>query len=167
MRIIVVLLQTLAVVVLVLGALLLLVDPRLRDLAVEDLSLLVPGTKSSSDEGKKSTPTKETPQQDKAEQGPPTITPSGYSIASGCALWTAEGLNLYYNPVDPTSICALPPGSSIQPGTQASGAVQLPPNCAISPDSVTYCVVDGQLSADTLQAFYNRGELQAPHESPG
>ena len=167
MRIIVVLLQTLAVVVLVLGALLLLVDPRLRDLAVEDLSLLVPGTQAS--EGKKSTPTtptQETPQQDKAEQGPPTITPSGYSIASGCALWTAEGLNLYYNPIDPTSMCAQPPGSSIQPGTRPSAAAQLPPNCAISPDSVTYCVVDGELSADTLQAFYNRGELQAPHESP-
>ena len=165
MRIIIVLLQTLAVVVLVLGALLLVVDPRLRDLAVEDLSLLVPGTKSS--EGKKSTSTKETPQPGKAEQGPPTITPSGYSIASGCALLSAEGLNLYYNPVDPPSICAQPPGSSVQPGTRPSGAAQLPPNCAISPDSVTYCVVDGQLSADALQAFYDRGELQAPHESPG
>jgi hypothetical protein len=165
MRIIAVLLQTLAVVVLVLGALLLAVDPRLRDLVVEDLSLLVPGTKSS--EGKKSTSTKDTTQQGKAERGPPTITPSGYSIAPGCAAWSPEGLNLYYNPIDPTSICATPPGSSVQPGTRPSGAAQLPPNCAISPDSVTYCVVDGQLSADTLQAFYDRGELQAPHEPPG
>lgn len=166
MRIIRSTLTVLAFVVVVLGAYLLAIDPRLLALVKEDLSALVPITKSS-EEGNKAPTTSPNPNNQRSK-GPPTVTPGGFAIASGCAQWTAEGLNLYYDPVDPSSICVQPPGSPVQAGAEfTSGVTQLPANCAVGPDSVVYCLVGGELSADTLQAFYNRGELQTPHETKG
>ena len=164
MRVIAVLLQVLAVVALTVGALLLVIDPRLLNLVEEDLSVVAHGIKSS-DEGGAPSPKPDKPSQpDKATTGSPTVTAGGYSIAPDCALWSVEGLDLYYSPVRPTSVCVQPPGSPVQLGSQSSGIARIPPNCAIAPDSVTYCVVDGQLAADTLQAFYSRGELQTPRD---
>jgi hypothetical protein len=95
----------------------------------------------------------------------PTTTASGYTIAPRCALWSVEGLDLYYSPADPATICAQPPGSRVQAGSRATpGTTKLSDNCATAPDGTVYCRVEGQLSADTLEAFYNRGELQTPRE---
>jgi hypothetical protein len=91
MRIITKVLQALAVVVLLLAVVLLVMDPRLRSLVVEDLSLVNLWAKSS---GGKATPSEGPSQSGKTEQGSPTITESGYTIASGCALWPVEGLGL-------------------------------------------------------------------------
>lgn len=163
MRIIVSLLQVLAIVVLVLATFLLVIDPRLRSLAIEDLSLLIPGAQSPKGE---STTTQGSSRPDKAGQGPPTVTESGYTIASGCALWSVEGFDLYYSPADPTTICVQPPGSPTQTGSPpTSGTAQVPPNCAVAPDGVVYCLVGGQLTPDTLRVFYERGELQTPREA--
>ncbi len=165
MRVVTRLLQILAICVLALGAFLLAIDPRLRDLAVQDLSLLIGGEKlgegrSPADQGSS--------QSSKAGGGSPTITESGYTIAPGCALWSVEGLDLYYSPADPATVCVQPPGSPIEAGSSATpGATQLPPNCAVAPDLVVYCLVGGQLSADTLRALYDWGELQTPREPGG
>jgi hypothetical protein len=166
MRIITSLLKALAIAVLVLGAFLLVADPRLQDFAVQELSVLVPSTKLS--EGESTTTAQESSQSDhsdETEQGSPTVTASGYTIAPGCALWPVEGLNFYYSPAEPANICAQAPGSPIQAGSPLPSGAEMPPNCDVAPDSVVYCVVDGQLSADTLQAFFDRGELQTPRES--
>ncbi|MBV9454892.1 MAG: hypothetical protein JOZ19_12370 [Rubrobacter sp.] len=98
----------------------------------------------------------------------PTVTPSGYVIAPGCALWEVEGyFDLFYYPLRPTTICVQPPGSP-QAGTQVtSDQAPLPPNCAVSPDGVVYCIVGGILTPDTLRVFYERGELQSPRISGG
>lgn len=164
MRLIVNLLQGLAIVVLVLAILLLAIDPRLRSLVVEDLSLLNPLAKSS--EGTGGTTTAQgSSQSGKSKQGSPTVTESGYTIASGCALWPVEGLGLYYSPADTATICVQAPGSPIQAGSPLPSGAKMPPNCDVAPDSVVYCVVDGELSAETLNAFFDRGELQTPRES--
>ncbi len=105
-------------------------------------------------------------------EGSPTITRSGYVIAPRCALWSVEGLELYYSPADPSSICVQPPGSNLvrtgYPSTSSSGRQEeeMPLNCAVAPDSAVYCLVGEWLSADTLKGFYDRGELQTPKE-PG
>lgn len=166
MRIITGLLQFLAIAALVLGIFLLVVDPRLRGLVVEDLSLVVPWAKSS--EGEATTAaTQGSSHSSKTGQGTPTVTESGYTIASGCALWTVEGVDLYYSPADPTTICVQAPGSTIKAGSPLPPGAEMPLNCAAAPDSVVYCVADGQLSADTVAAFFERGELQTPRESKG
>jgi len=164
MRTITNLLQALAVVVLVLATLLMVFDPRLRSLVVQDLSLLNPWTKSSEEGG---STTQGSSQSGKAKQGSPTVTETGYTIAPGCALWSVEGLDLYYSPSDPETICVQAPGNPVQAGTRLPSGVEMPPNCDIAPDSVVYCIADGQLTADTLRAFYDRGELQTPHEPKG
>jgi hypothetical protein len=165
MRIIINLLQALAIVVVVLAMWLLVTDPRLRSLVVEDLSVLNPWAKSSEGAAGGTTTGQGSSQSGKAKQGSPTVTASGYTIAPGCALWPVEGLNLYYSPAEPANICAQAPGSPIQAGSPLPSGAEMPPNCDVAPDSVVYCVVDGQLSADTLQAFFDRGELQTPRES--
>jgi hypothetical protein len=165
MRIITGLLQFLAIAALVLGTFLLVVDPRLRGLVVEDLSLVVPWTKSS--EGESTTANQGSSHSSKTGQGSPTVTESGYTISSGCALWTVEGLDLYYSPADPTALCVQAPGSTIKAGSPLPPGAEMPFNCAVAPDSVVYCLADGPLSADTLAAFYERGELQTPRESKG
>jgi hypothetical protein len=164
MRIVANLLQALAVVVLLLAAVLLVMDPRLRSLVVEDLSFVISWSRSSEGEA---TTTKGSSQSGRTEQGSPTITESGYTIASGCALWPVEGLGLYYSPSDPATVCVQAPGSPIRAGNPLPAGAEMPLNCDVAPDSVVYCVVDGQLSADTLVAFYNRGELQTPRELEG
>jgi hypothetical protein len=164
MRIIINLLQALAIVVLLLAVVLLVMDSRLRSLVVEDLSLVIPWAKSSEGEA---TPPQGSSQSGKTEQGSPTITESGYTIASGCALWPVEGLGLYYSPSDPATVCVQAPGSPIRAGYPLPSGAEMPLNCDVAPDSVVYCVVDGQLSADTLTAFYDRGELQTPREPNG
>ena len=98
----------------------------------------------------------------------PTVTQSGYTIFPRCALWSAEGLDLYYSPADPQTICVQPPGSSVQSGPPPTiRTTQLPPNCAVGPDSAVYCLAGGQLAPDTLALFYNRGELQTPQMPRG
>jgi hypothetical protein len=164
MRIITKVLQALAVVVLLLAVVMLVMDPRLRSIVVEDLSLVNLWAKSSEGEA---TPSEGPSQSGKTEQGSPTITESGYTIASGCALWPVEGLGLYYSPSDPATVCVQAPGSPIQAGHHLPSGAEMPLNCDVAPDSVVYCVVDDQLSADTLAAFYNRGELQTPREPEG
>jgi hypothetical protein len=164
MRIITKVLQSLAVVVLLLAVVLLVMDPRLRNIVVEDLSLVNLWAKSSEGEA---TPSEGPSQSGKTEQGSPTITESGYTIASGCALWPVEGLGLYYSPSDPATVCVQAPGSPIQAGYHLPSGAEMPLNCDVAPDSVVYCVVDDQLSADALAAFYNRGELQTPREPEG
>jgi hypothetical protein len=164
MRIITKVLQSLAVVVLLLAVVLLVMDPRLRNIVVEDLSLVNLWAKSSEGEA---TPSEGPSQSGKNEQGSPTITESGYTIASGCALWPVEGLGLYYSPSDPATVCVQAPGSPIQAGQHLPSGAEMPLNCDVAPDSVVYCVVDDQLSADALAAFYNRGELQTPREPEG
>ena len=166
MRTVANLLQALAVVVLVLATLLMVFEPRLRDLVVEDLSLLNPWAKSS--QGGVATPNGQgSSGSGKAKEGSPTVTESGYTIAPGCALWSVEGLDLYYSPSNPGIICVQTPGSPIQAGSPLPSGAEMPPNCDVAPDSVVYCVVGEQLTADTLRAFYDRGELQAPHEPRG
>lgn len=98
----------------------------------------------------------------------PTVTPSGYVIAPGCALWEVEGyFDLFYYPLRPTTICVQPPGSP-QAGKQVTAdQASLPTNCAVSPDGVVYCIVGGVLTPDTLRVFYERGELQSPRVSGG
>ncbi len=163
MRTIANLLQALAVVVLVLATLLMVFDPRLRSLVVQDLSLLNPWAKSSESAGASST-ARDSSQPGTAKESSPTITESGYTIAPGCALWSVEGLDLYYSPAEPGTICVQAPGGSVQAGSPLFSAADMPPNCDAAPDSVVYCVVGEQLTADTLRAFYDRGELQTPHE---
>lgn len=98
----------------------------------------------------------------------PTVTQSGYTIVPRCALWTAEGLDLYFSPVDPETICVEPPGSTVQAGPPLTlRTAQLPPNCAVGPDSAVYCLTGGQLTPNTLRAFYDRGELQTPKAKGG
>jgi hypothetical protein len=163
MRTVVNLLQALAVVVLVLATLLMVFDPRLRDLIVEDLSLLNPWAKSS--EGGVATSTAQgSSGSGRTKEGSPSVTEDGYTIAPGCALWSVEGLDLYYSPSDPGIICVQAPGSPIHAGSPLPSGAKMPPNCDIAPDLVVYCVVREQLTADILRAFYDRGELQAPHE---
>src|SRR4051794_2503376 len=116
MRIIINLLQVLAIVVLVLAIWLLVMDPRLRSLVVEDLSLLNPWPKSSEGAAGGPPTAQGTSQSGKAKQGSPTVTASGYTIAPGCALWPVEGVNLYYSPAEPANICTQAPGSPIQAG---------------------------------------------------
>ncbi len=164
MKILTNLLQVLAIVALLLAAVLLVIDPRLRSLVVEDLSLVNPWAKSSEGEA---TTAQGSSQSDKAKQGSPTVTESDYTIASGCALWPVEGIGLYYSPSDPATVCVQGPGGPIQAGHPLPSEAEMPLNCDVAPDSVVYCVVDGQLSADTLTALYNRGELQTPRESEG
>ena len=171
MRIISGLLQAIAIAVLVLGILLLVIDPRLRSLVKEDLSLLVPWAKSSEEGGattsQQASQSQPASQPGKAKQEPPTVTANGYTIAPGCALWSVEGLDLYYSPADPATICVQPPDSPVQAGPSIASGAQTPPNCAVAPDSVVYCLTEGQLSADTLAAFFNQGELQTPRETGG
>jgi len=166
MRTVANLLQALSVVVLILAALLMVFDPRLRNLVVEDLSLLNPWAKSSEGEGTTST-ARGSSQSDTAKQGAPTVTEGGYAIAAGCALWSVEGRDLYYSPSDPEIICVQAPGSLIQVGSPLLAGAEMPPNCDVAPDLVVYCVAGEQLTADTLRAFYDRGELQTPHEPRG
>lgn len=171
MRVITGLLQGLVVIAVALGVFLLVADPRLRDLAWEDLSALVPGGAQASSESKATTtasnPGGATKNSPKSESSP-TVTDTGYTIASSCALWPVEGLNLYYSPADPTSICVQPPGSPTPAGDPpAPGTAQIPPNCATAPDGTNYCLAGGELTADTLEAFYERGELQSPREPGG
>ena len=160
------LLQALAILVLAVVVVLLVYDPRLRELAVQDLSLLTQVTKSSDSSTSSSQPekTKPGPTGEKgasSDQSSPVTTESGYTISRRCALWSAEGLDLYYSPIEPTTICVQPPGSDVQPGTQAvpGDNTQIPPNCAFAPDGRVYCLAEGQLSADTLQGLYERGQL--------
>ena len=165
MRLVTGLLRALVVAALALGVFLLATDPQLRSLAGEDLSSLISGTESS--RGGSTTTASNPSSASKApkSESSPTVTASGYTIAPRCALWTVEGLDLYYSPADPATICVQPPDSPIQSGsTPASGAAQLPPNCALAPDGVVYCVADKLLSPDTLGVFYGRGELQTPRE---
>lgn len=90
---------------------------------------------------------------------------SDYTVAPYCALWSAEGFNLYYSPVEPSTICVRPSGSPSQAGSPLTPkGASLPGNCAVAPDSIVYCLIGGQLSADTLKAFYDRGELPATKE---
>ena len=93
----------------------------------------------------------------------PTVTPSGYVIAPGCAMWEVEfTYDLYYSVTHPTTICVQPPGSPYAGIPVDTTQAQLPPNCAVSPDGVVYCLAGGVLTPDTLRAFYERGELQTP-----
>jgi hypothetical protein len=159
MRVIRGVLTAIVFVVLAMGVYLLVIDPRLRSLVEEDLSAMIPKTESP-----------------KAGGGPTTapnegrrsvVAANGSTISSECALWTVEGVDLYYSPADPATICVQTPGSSVQAGSRYSPeTMQLPPNCSVAPDSVVYCRAEGELGADTLQAFYNSGELNTPRE-PG
>jgi hypothetical protein len=169
MSIVTKLLQYLAIVVLVLAILLLVIDPRLRSLVVEDLSLLTPWAKSS--EGGTTPPTTTTTTQGSSQpgkaKGSPKVTENGYTIAPECALWPVEGSDLYYSPVDPSIVCVQAPDSPVKAGASLPPGTEMPPNCDVAPDSVVYCLTGGQLTADTLKAFYDRGELQTPHEPKG
>ena len=164
MSIVTKLLQFIAIVVLVLAMFLLLIDPRLRSLVVEDLSLLTPWAKSSEGEATTTT-TQGSSKPGKAKDS--KVTENGYVIAPECALWPVEGLDLYYSPVDPSILCVQAPDSPVQAGSPLPQGAEMPPNCDVAPDSVVYCVPGGQLTADTLKAFYDRGELQTPHEPKG
>ena len=168
MSIVTKLLQFIAIVVLVLAMFLLVIDPRLRSLVVEDLSLLTPWAKSS--EGGTTTPSSPSTTQGSSKSGKAKdakVTENGYIIAPECALWPVEGLDLYYSPVDPSILCVQAPDSSVQAGSPLPPGAEMPPNCDAAPDSVVYCVSGGQLTSDTLKAFYDRGELQTPHEPKG
>lgn len=166
MRIVSGLLQALAAIVLVAAVLLLVFDPRIRDLVVEDASALNPLAQISG--GGESTVAAQGPSQfGKGKQGQPSYTESGHAVASGCALWTVEGLDLYYSPVDPSTICVQAPGNPTEAGTRLPLGAEAPPNCDVSPDSVVYCIVGDRLTAETLKAFFDRGELQAPHVPRG
>jgi hypothetical protein len=166
MSIVTKLLQFIAIVVLVLAMFLLVIDPRLRSLVVEDLSLLTPWAKSS--EGETTTPSTTTQGSSKSGKAKDSkVTENGYSISPECALWPVEGSDLYYSPVDPSIICVQAPDSPVQAGSPLPPGAEMPPNCDVAPDSVVYCVPGGQLTADTLKAFYDRGELQTPHEPKG
>jgi hypothetical protein len=165
MRIASYLLQFLAIVVLVLAILLLVVDPRLRGLVVEDLSLFTPWAKSSEGEAT-TTQTQGSSQPGKAKDSS-KVTENGYSISPECALWPVEGTDLYYSPADPATICVQAPNSPVQAGSSLSPGEEMPPNCDVAPDSTVYCLPGEQLTADTLRAFYDRGELQTPHETKG
>ena len=161
------LLQFIAIIVLVLAMFLLVIDPRLRSLVVEDLSLLTPWAKSSEGE---TTTTPSTTTQGSSKPGKAKdskVTENGYRISPECALWPVEGLNLYYSPVDPSILCVQAPDSNVQAGSPLPSGAEMPPNCDVAPDSVVYCLPEGQLTSDTLKAFYDRGELQTPHEPKG
>ncbi len=97
-----------------------------------------------------------------SEEPPPIVTAGGYTVGARCALWSVGGFDLYYYPIDPAAVCVQPPGSSVQAGTRPTSAAEIPPNCAVAPDAVVYCTIGGQLSAETLRLFYNRGELETP-----
>jgi hypothetical protein len=182
MRIIRGMLTIIGILALAVGTILLVGDPRLRDLVAEDLALplyaveaLLKGGSLSDSAGFAGPPPEKTGESSNAggstrsspqSKAPPTVTAGGYTIASGCGLWTVEGVDLYYSPTEPKTICVQPPGNPTQAGSQYTpGSTQLPPNCDVSPDSVVYCVIEGELSADTLRAFYDRGELNTPRES--
>ena len=100
------------------------------------------------------------------KENSPTVTQAGYTIFPRCALYPVEGLELYYSPANPTAICVQPPDIPVQTtNVPTIRDTQLPPNCAVAPDSAVYCVIGGQLSADTLRALYNQGLLQTPKAS--
>jgi hypothetical protein len=100
------------------------------------------------------------------EESSPIVTQAGYIVAPRCALWSVEALDLYYSPADPSAICVQPPDSPVRNGSQPTPrSAQMPLNCAVAPDSAVYCLVGGQLTADTLKTLYERGELQTPKES--
>ncbi len=99
------------------------------------------------------------------EESSPIVTQAGYIVAPRCALWSVEALDLYYSPADPSVICVQPPESPVRDGSQPTPrSAQMPLNCAVAPDSAVYCLLGGQLTADTLKTFYERGELQTPKE---
>ncbi len=116
------------------------------------------GSETAKAESPKESPTGSIP-----SERSPTVTPSGYVIAPGCALWQVEyTFDLYYSPTRPTTICVQPPGSPDAGTPVDASQASLPPNCAVSPDGVVYCLAGGQLSTATLRGFYERGELQTP-----
>ena len=171
MRILTNLIQAIAIVVLIAAALLLVIDPRLRSLVAEDLALINPLGKSSQGEATTtqspppSSKGKETPKE--SPKGPPKVTDNGYAIAPQCALWPVEGIDLYYSPADPTTICVQAPGSAVEAGSPLPSGAEMPPNCDTAPDGVVYCIAGERLTADTLRGFFDRGELQTPHEPKG
>jgi hypothetical protein len=97
-----------------------------------------------------------------SKEPPPIVTAGGYTVGARCALWSVGGFDLYYYPIDPAAVCVQPPGSSVQAGTRPASTAEIPPNCAVAPDAVVYCIIGGRLSAETLRLFYNRGELETP-----
>lgn len=113
-----------------------------------------PGTQAKTDPPEESSQASSTA----ARQRVLLVTEGGYTVSPRCALWSVEGFDLYYSPTDTASVCVQPPDSPVLPGSSSP----VPPNCAVAPDSVVYCLIGGQLTADTLAAFYYRGELQTP-----
>ena len=161
MRMITGLLQFLAVAVLAVGVFLLAIDPRLQDLVEQDLSQLtqgsLPGGKSSTSKGGSNPTGGEGSPSDK---NAPVTTENGYTISRRCVLWSVEGLDLYYSPVNPLAVCVQPPGSGTQAGSPfVPGNTQMPANCATAPDGKIYCLAGGQLSPDTLASLYGQGKL--------
>ncbi len=164
MRMITGLLQYLAVAVLAVGAFLLVIDPRLLDLVEQDLFQLtqgtLPGGKSATSQPGKggSNPTGE--EGNSPDKNSPVTTESGYTISRRCVLWSVEGFDLYYSPVNPAAVCVQPPGSGTPAGSPfIPGTTQMPPNCATAPDGKIYCLAGGELVPDTLAGLYERGEL--------
>jgi hypothetical protein len=163
MRIITGLLQFLAVAVLAVGAFLLVIDPRLLDLVEQDLSQLtqgtLPGGKSTTSQPGKggSNPTGE---EGNSSDKNSITTENGYTISRRCVLWSVEGLDLYYSPVNPAAVCVQPPGSGTLAGSPfVPGITQMPASCAAAPDGKIYCLAGGELTPDTLAGLYGRGEL--------
>ena len=165
MRIITGLLQVLAIVVLAIGAFLFVIDPRLLDLVEQDLSQLtqgtLPGGKSAASQPVKdgSNPTGEG-ESNPSDKNSSITTENGYTISRRCVLWSVEGLDLYYSPVNPAAVCAQPPGSDTPAGSPfVPGNMQMPANCAAAPDGKIYCLAGGELTPDILAGLYGRGEL--------
>jgi hypothetical protein len=100
------------------------------------------------------------------KESTPIVTQGGFTIIPGCALWTVDGYELYYSPVDPTTICVQPPSRPFQAGSTppTSRTAQVPPNCAFAPDSTLYCFVGGQLTTALITGLYDQGKLQTPKE---
>lgn len=105
-----------------------------------------------------------------SSESSPIVTQDGYVVFPKCALWAADGYDLYYSPVDPQTICVLPPGSSAEPGpppTARSEQEETPPFCAAAPDSAVYCLIGGRLTEQDLRTLYDRGALETPKASGG
>jgi len=122
-------------------------------------------TTSSSPGAAEMSSSKETPRASGTtpRESSPIVTSDGYVVATRCALWSVEGFDLYYSPADPSTVCVQPPDSTVRAeAPHTSRSAQMPLNCAVAPDSAVYCLIGGQLTRDTLKAFYDRGELQTP-----
>lgn len=164
MKVIIGLLQILCIAGLAVSAFLLATDPRLLNLVEQDLSQVIqgtlPGGKSTSSQPGKSGSGPTEGEGNSSDKSAPVTTESGYTISRRCALWSVEGFDLYYSPVEPATLCAQPPGSGTKAGSLfAPGSTPISENCAFAPDGKIYCLAGGTLSTDTLGGLYARGEL--------